>query len=308
MRGRAWLAVGSAALASLAILPWVVSTYLTTFMLILLVTTALAQSYDLVGGHLGYMNLGHAAFYGLGAYTFGILFKGGAPASLALLLGGCVPAVFALLISYPFFRLRGAYFALATFGLVTLMELLANNLEVLTGGPIGLSMPTGDRLIPAYYLSLLLVAGMAGGAIWLARSRFGLALRSIREDEEAAGAFGVRAYQVKCIALMVSAVAAGISGGIYGWYLTYFKPENVFGLEVALGPVVMAMVGGSGTTAGPLLGSVFVNILEEFLRIQVGAYVITSYGAILVLVGLFLPKGIASLPIWRRLFGTPLEP
>lgn len=298
------VAAAGLALLVLAALPWFVSTYLTTFLYLALVSVALAQSYDWVGGHLGYLNLGQAAFFGIGAYAGGILLTKAVPPTFAFTAAAAAPAIFAAAIGVPFFRLRGAYFALATFGLVALMELLANNLERITGGALGLSLPPGNRLVPAYYLTLVLVAAMVGGTLWVTRSHYGLALRSIQDDEEAAGAFGVNALKVKCTVLMVSGGVAGLTGGIYAWYITFLTPPAVFGLDRALGPVVMAMLGGSGTVVGPFLGAAFVNVLEEVLRVKVGAYVLTSYGAILILVGLFLPNGIANLPLWRRLFGT----
>jgi branched-chain amino acid transport system permease protein len=297
-------ALAGLALLVLAALPWFVSTYLVTFLFLALVTVALAQSYDWVGGHLGYMNLGQAAFFGIGAYAGGILLTKALPLPVAFAAAVAAPALFAAAIAMPFFRLRGAYFALATFGLVALMELLASNLERLTGGALGLSLPPGNRLMPAYYLTLAEVALIVGITVCVSRSRYGLALRTIQDDEEAAGAFGVSALRVKCAVLVASAAVAGLTGGIYGWYITFLTPPAVFGLDKALGPIVMAMLGGSGTVAGPFVGAAFLNVVEEVLRVKVGAYVLTAYGVILILVGLFLPGGIARLPLWRRLFGA----
>lgn len=300
------LGVAGAGLALLlfAALPWLVSTYLVTFLYLALMFLALAQSYDWVGGHLGYMNLGQAAFFGLGAYTAGLLLRQAVSPALAFAAAAIVAGLFGAAIAVPFFRLRGAYFALATFGLVALMELLAHNLERVTGGAIGLSLPPGNRLVPAYYLTLTLVAGMVWLTRWVSRTRYGLAMRGIQDDEEAAGAFGVNAPKVKYAVLIASAAMAGVTGGIYGWYITYLTPQAVFGLDKALGPVVMAMLGGSGTVAGPFLGAAFLSVVEELLRVNMGAYVLTAYGGILILVGLFLPNGLARLGVWRRLLGA----
>jgi|RhiMetdeSRZDD1v2_1073273.scaffolds.fasta_scaffold40133_3 branched-chain amino acid transport system permease protein len=300
--GRALSLAGLAALAGFAALPWLTtSTYLVAFFLSVFIAAVLAQSYDWVGGHMGYLNLGHASFFGIGAYASGILLKGGQPLGLALAIGVALAMAFALAISYPFFRLRAAYFALATFGLVAFLELLASNLSRLTGGSEGLTIPTGYRLYHAYYAALGLLALLVAGTAALARSRFGLALVAIREDEEVAGAFGVNAYAVKCLALVASAGVAGLAGGLYCWYLTYIIPSTVFGLDVAIGPVVMAMLGGSGTVAGPLLGALVVDVLQEVLRLKTQYLALTIYGAILVLVGLFLPGGLAAPHRWRRL-------
>ncbi len=300
--GAALAALGLAALAFFAALPFLTtSTYLVAFFLSVFIAAILAQSYDWVGGHLGYLNLGHASFFGIGAYAFGILLKAGQPLVVAFAGGVLLAAVFALAISYPFFRLRGAYFALATFGLVALLELLASNLSRLTGGSEGLTVPTGYRLYPAYYATLGLLAGLVLFTGWLARSRLGLALVAIRDDEEVAGAFGVNAYGVKCLALVASAGVAGLAGGLYCWYLTYIIPATVFGLDVAIGPIVMAMLGGSGTVVGPVLGAIVVDTIREVLRLKTQYLALTIYGLMLVLVGLFLPGGLAAPQRWRQL-------
>ncbi len=145
-RGRSRRMATGLGLLCLGLLPWVASTYVVTFLYLALVSVALAQSYDWVGGHLGYMNLGQAAFFGVGAYAGGVLLTKALPPAVAFAAAALVPAAFAAAIAVPFFRLRGAYFALATFGLVALMELLAHNLETVTGGALGLSLPPGNRL------------------------------------------------------------------------------------------------------------------------------------------------------------------
>jgi len=294
--------LGLAVLAFFTALPLLTtSTYLVAFCLSVFIMAILAQSYDWVGGHLGYLNLGHASFFGIGAYAFGVLLKAGQSLGVAFAAAALLPAAFALAMSYPFFRLRGAYFALATFGLVALLELLASNFSGITGGSEGLTIPTGYRLHHAYYGALALLAGLVVATAWLARSRLGLALVAIRDDEEVAGAFGVNAYAVKCLALVASAGAAGLAGGLYCWYLTYIIPSTVFGLDVAIGPVVMAMLGGSGTVLGPVLGAVVVDTIREVLLRNTQYLALTVYGAMLVLVGLYLPGGLAAPARWRRL-------
>jgi len=294
--------LGLSALGFFTALPYLTaSTYLISFFLSVFIAAILAQSYDWVGGHMGYLNLGHASFFGIGAYTFGILLRAGVPIGVSFAAGVLLATAFALLISYPFFRLRGAYFALATFGLVALLELLASNLSGVTGGSEGLTIPTGYRLYDAYYASLVLLTLLVAATAWLARSRLGLALVSIREDEEVAGAFGVNAYAVKCLGLAASAAVAGLAGGLYCWYLTYIIPTTVFGLDAAIGPIVMAMLGGSGTVVGPLLGALVVDVIREVLRLKTPYLALTIYSVMLVLVGLFLPGGLAAPRRWRRL-------
>jgi branched-chain amino acid transport system permease protein len=288
----------------LALLPLAVGRYLVTLAFLLWVSITLAESYNLVGGYLGYMNLGHAGFFGVSAYTFGILYAQGTPFLWAWLAGMGCSVTFAAAISVPLFRLRGAYFAVASFGLITLLELLAHNVADLTGGAAGLSLSPGDRLFPAYYLSFAVAAGTVALAALVGRSRLGLALMSLREDEEVAAVFGVHAFRYKTLALVLSAIPPGLIGGIYTWQLTYINPSIVFGLEIALVPIVMAMLGGVGHVWGPVLGALFITLIEEFLWTQVPYLHLTTYGIVLLLVGFYLPGGLIRLrwldhPPWR---------
>jgi len=277
------------------LLPLVTSTYVTSLFLALFFTAALAQSYDLVGGYLGYMNLGHAAFFGIGAYTFGILYSSGWGLLLAWIAAVFAAAGTALIMSYPFFRLRGAYFALATFGLVVLLERLTSNLAWLTKGSEGLTIPLGYRLYPAYYVLLGLCALLAFGTWRLSLSRVGLALVAIREDEDAVGAYGVAPFRFKCATLTASAAVAGLVGAVYTWQATYITPVEIFSIERAVGPVVMAMIGGSGTVLGPLVGSLLIEVIREALRLKTQYLALTVYGLMLILVGLFIPGGLMRL-------------
>jgi branched-chain amino acid transport system permease protein len=248
------------------------------------------------------MNLGHAGFFGVSAYLFGILYAAGVPFPWAWLAGGGGSIAFAVGISVPLFRLHGAYFAVASFGLITLLELLAHNLSALTGGAAGLSLPPGDRLLPAYYLSLVVAAGSVALAALVSRSRLGLALMSLREDEEVAAVFGVHAFRFKTLALVLSAIPPGLIGGIYTWQLTYINPSIVFGLEIALVPIVMAMLGGVGHVWGPVLGAFFITLIEELLWTKMPYLHLTTYGVILLLVGFYLPGGLIRLRWLARLF------
>jgi branched-chain amino acid transport system permease protein len=283
----------------LAFLPLAAGGYVVTLAFFFCVFVALAEGYNIVGGYLGYMNLGHSSFFGMSAYTFGVLYAGGTSFLWAWLAGIAAAVTFAALISVPFFRLRGAYFAVASFGLITLLELLAHNLGSLTGGAVGLSLPPGDRLLAAYYLSLGIAAASIALVAWVQRSHFGLALVSLREDEVAAAVFGVHAFRFKALALILSAVPPGLIAGVYAWQLTYLNPSTVFGLEIALVPIVMAMLGGVGHVWGPVLGAFFITLVEELLWTKMPYLHLTTYGVVLILVGFYLPGGLVGLR-WRK--------
>ena len=292
-------------LGVLAALPWLAVSYTLTLVFFLSVYLTLALSYDIVGGYLGYMNLGHSTSFGLGAYTTAILLNHGFSLILALGLAILLAAAFAAMVGYPLFRLRGAYFALATFGLISLVEVVTINLRDLTGGSGGISTPPGNNMLLAYYLVLAVAAGTIVLSYQVARSQFGLALFSIREDEEVAQAFGVPTSLYKCLALVISSIPASLVGGIYVWNMTYISPPAVFGLEIALSPIVMAMLGGTGTILGPLVGAIFITLVQEFLWTKVPFFHLAMYGIVLVLVGLFLPGGLVRTrwikPVIQRL-------
>jgi branched-chain amino acid transport system permease protein len=287
--------------AGLAILPRFVGSYVLVWIFLLSVNLTLAASYDIVGGYMGYLNLGHSTFFGLGSYTTAILLTQGYHLAVALAGGVLAAAIFAALVSYPLFRLRGAYFALGTFGLISLMEVLSNNLRGLTGGSGGISTPPGDHTLPAYYLCVAVALGTVLLSRIVSRSQFGLALFSIREDEEVARAFGVPTTRYKCLALIVSSAPAALIGGIYVWNVTYISPPAVFGLEIALSPIVMAMLGGTGTIIGPVVGVIFLTGLQEFLWTKIPYLHLAMYGVIMILVGLFMPGGLVRIGLVKPL-------
>ena len=297
------LAAGALILVYLSALPLVSSnTYVISSILILFLNIVLAQSYDIVGGHLGYMNLGHTSFFGLGAYVFSIFIIRKYPPLVAILAAVVAGILLALLMSYPFFRLRGAYFALATFGVILLLDRLAFNLEGLTQGTAGISLPPVDSLTQSYYLGFALMLGMLATSLAVARSRFGLALRTIREDEQVAETFGVNSYYYKAAALTLSGVFPSLMGCIFAWWQKYIHPDSVFGLEIALFPVAMAMLGGTGTIFGPLVGALFLTGVENLIwaNVKVGYGKLTAYGLVLVLVAIAMPQGMIRTRWFRR--------
>ena len=285
----------------LAVLPLLTVSYILTWFFFLAVYMTLALSYDIVGGDLGYINLGHSVSFGLSAYAAAIMLNHNFSPLPAFVLAVLLTTAFSAIVSYPLFRLRGAYFALASFGLINLAEMLATNLRGLTGGSGGISTPSGNHILEAYYVSIAMAIGTIIFKRCLAQSRFGLALISIREDEEGAGSFGIPAYLYKCLALIISSVPAGLSGCIYVWNITYISPSSVFGLEIALGPVIMAMLGGTGTVAGPVIGTIFITLTQELFWTRVPYFHLTMYGAVLVLLGLFMPGGLVRVRFLKQL-------
>lgn len=286
--------------AVLAFTPYFLSAYGVSFLLLLLVYLVLAQSYDIMGGYMGYVNLGHYTFFGIGAYVFSIFLVRNFSVATSLAMAAVVNIAFAGLMSYPFFRLRGDYFAFATLAMIVLMEIIAFNLPRLTGGPEGISLPPGYFLYHAFYISIAVALISFFTNYNILGSKFGMALQSIREDEEVAEVMGVRSFGYKCAALVISASFAGLIGGVYAWYLSYIDPPTVFGLDVALIPVAMAFFGGTGKLAGPAIGVLVLGVMEQVLWIKLTYFHVAIYGAILVSVGLFMPGGIVRSRLFKR--------
>jgi branched-chain amino acid transport system permease protein len=289
--------------ALIVILPLVLpSTFYLRIAALVFIFSIAVLGLNLLMGFAGQVSLGHAGFFGIGAYAFGILVNEGVPALVASLAAVLLTAAVAGVISYPFFRLRGPYYALATFGFLKLCEELALTLSSLTGGSGGLAVSWPENLVQTYFLNLGLV-GCTVLTVWLiARSRFGLGLVSIREDEQVARAFGVPVFRHKCAALLVSAALAAAMGPIYLSDRLYINPGEMFGLETALMPITMAMLGGSGVLIGPVVGVVFLLLVQEVLWTQLGVLRLAALGLVLAAVGLFMPGGLVRLaPVYACL-------
>lgn len=279
---------------------------------VVLMYAALAEGWNLLGGYAGYVNFGTVIFFGIGAYTTAI--SAGAWHLNPLLtapLAGLVAAIAAAVIGIPALRLRGGYFAIATFVLTLAIEALALILGITNGSQgkyvpsVNMSLPQATRLFYLLFLGLTVVATLI---CWLVEhTRWHAALIAIREDEDAAEVLGVPTTRLKVIALLIGSAIAGVAGSFYAIQLFYIEPTGTFDFNVSLAVVVAAVIGGAGRWYGPLIGAVITQLLaqELFVHIQ-GVYNQLSYGALLVVVVLLAPRGLASLlrrPSGRR-FGV----
>lgn len=280
----------------LLIAPIFIGSYLTTVLFITLMYISLSLSYDIMGGITGYLNFAHCTFFGIGAYTFGILYLRKFNLLLCFTLPVVLVAAYAAIISFPMFRIRGVYFGLATIGLVKLIQQLALNFQSLTGGSAGLSVPIGQQLYTVYYMTAILAVLAFFTNYKILRSKLGLALISIREDEEVAQSYGINSYRYKTLALIISSAIASFMGTIYICHVTFTTPSDVFGFELAFSPVIMAMLGGTGILFGPVIGAVFITFLQEILWTKLAYLHLTIYGVIFAMVGLFMPGGILREP------------
>ncbi|HEX6467745.1 MAG TPA: branched-chain amino acid ABC transporter permease [Streptosporangiaceae bacterium] len=260
----------------------------------------LAQGWNLIGGFAGYASFGQVVFFGLGGYTTAVLMAHARwPYWPALAVSGLVAAAFGALIGTPLLRLRGHYFAIATLGVAEGTREVVNNLTGLTGGGAGITVPTfGARATTAYlgedgfYLLFLALAALALATAGLVtRSRFGLALRAIHQDEDAAASMGINTTRAKVSAFALSGLLGGLAGSAYTFQLVTVYPENMFDVSITVLMVIMVVIGGSGTLLGPLLGAVALQFISEWLRQSFTEAHTFILGAIIVVVVIVMPEG-----------------
>ena len=257
----------------------------------------MAGAWNLIGGLTGYAAFGNVAFFGLGAYSAGILIERfHVPFALALIPAVIVPAAFAGLIGLPLLRLRGHYFAIATLGVSVAVGELIKNLDFL-GGSTGLFLPLFRRAdVLFFYL-------MAGAAIvtvavtrLVLRSRFGYGLIAIRENEDAAAVMGVNTTAYKVAAFALAAALTGLAGGIFAQWNSFINQDNVFPIEYNIQMILMAVLGGGGSLFGPVAGAVGLELLIQSLagRGEVAVFAQIGLGVLLAITVIFIPRGLVD--------------
>ena len=289
------LVVGALVVAALALAPAGLSPFLVQFLINLFMLAALAESWNIIGGFTGYASFGNVAFFGIGAYTTAVLLTAAAwPFALALPAGGLLAMAFAGLIGMPILRLKGHYFAIATLGVAETMREIVYNLKI-TGGGTGLTMPITRSPLPFFYLMLAILVAATLVNWWLSASRFGYGLIAIREDEDAAMAMGINTALYKTAAFALSGAFAGLVGGVFAYWITFIDPDGVFRVIVTIQMIIMAVFGGMGTVVGPLLGAFVLASVSELLSTQLVSLAELFNGLIVILVVLFMPKGLAEV-------------
>ena len=259
---------------------------------------ALGLAWNLVGGYAGQLSLGHAAYFGAGAYGLA-LFSGklGMSPWLAIGLAVVVAMGCALLIGGVSFRLRGPYFALSTIAFAEILRLVAKNLPDVTGGDVGLQVPPLFQSHVSrnfYWAAVILTAVALSVTVIIARARFGYYLMAIREDEDTALSVGIDAPTNKLAALLISAALTAVAGALYGSIFLYIVPDQVLALDVSNEIAIVAMLGGAGTVLGPIVGSVVLETASEVFKNIFKEAHLLIYGALLIVVVLFLPEGIVG--------------
>lgn len=289
-----WAAAILLGLAVLAFLPLAAPRDdIVNFVFLVLLSITLAQSWNIVAGYAGQVNLGHAAFFGLGALVGRTLWILGVPIVLAMGAGAVVAAAFALIIGVAAFRLRGAYFAIGTLALGEILRTTVGNVlsEIST---LPAATIAAYRLSHRYYLALALAALSVLVVAVLGNSRIRLGMQAVREDEEAAEASGISALSLKLIALVLSTGLAGLAGGLFAYYHISYYPSHPFSPSWTFDALLMTFIGGVGTLHGPVLGAVLYVFLKEYLAVRWVDFHLLIFGTLFISVVLLLPGGLVQ--------------
>ncbi len=266
---------------------------------------AMSGAWNIVGGYAGKFSLGHAAFFGIGAYTSGLLYtKLGISPWLGMFGGMLLSVIFALLIGVVTLRLKGKFFALCTIAFGMLVEIMAVYLRGVTGGSEGLLIPyepgfwnmTFASKVVWAYIFLALMLGVYGVSRWLDKSALGYRLSALREDEDAAEALGVNTLAGKLSSITISAAITALGGSLFAQYFLWLEPNFCVSLDLSQQFALISIIGGMGTAIGPLVGAAIITPLQIFLRAAFGSAAsgmsMMIYGFLLVVVVLYMPKGI----------------
>lgn len=274
------------------------------FLFLTFVNVVISQGWNFVAGYAGQISLGQNAFFGLGAYTTALIWihditkTGYYFDPVVMLLSGLVPAVLAIIVGIPLLsRLRGDYFAFGTLGVGQILFVVFVKLRHITGGADGIHIPSAiySSMSPYYYTGLLLALFATGLVYFLTRSKIGLALKAIREDEMSAASHGVYVLQYKVFAFAVGAFLAGLAGSLYGIYLFHINPDSVLNMNWLFYPILMCVLGGTGTIIGPVIGALFMTALFSLGDKYFAIYHPIISGVLIILVMKFIPSGIIGL-------------
>jgi branched-chain amino acid transport system permease protein len=266
-------------------------------LILILLYVTLGSAWNILGGFTGQLSIGHAAFFGIGAYTAAIIARATSLSPwLALLLGPVIALPLALLIGKICFRLRGPYFTLATIAVGEVVRLVALNWRDFTGGAVGVvirpSVFSGTDKIPYYFIILAIATMTVLLCYHISRGRLGYFFMAIREDQETAEAIGIDTTKYKLVALGFSATLTAMAGAFYANYFLFVDPTVVLPLALSVEIVLMAIIGGIGTVAGPVLGAVLLKLSSEVFRNVFEQANLLIYGALLIVVILFIPDGL----------------
>ncbi len=302
-----WIILTAAGMIAFASIPFIVDaekSYLVYSLFLFFCYVIISQAWNLVAGYTGQISLGQHAFFGLGAYTTALIWLHDVTKTgyyfdpVTMLISGLVPAILAVLIGIPLLsRLKGDYFALGTLGMGEIVKVFFVKGGSFTGASDGLHLPSAvySSIQPYYWTGLLLAFSATALVYFLVRSNTGLALRAIREDETSAAARGINVLRYKVTAFSTGAFLAGLCGSLYGIYLFHINPDSVLKLDWTLYPILICVIGGTGTVTGPVLGAFFISAMFSVADIYFVQMHPVIAGTFIILVMKFMPGGLVGL-------------
>jgi branched-chain amino acid transport system permease protein len=305
------LAVWGAFIVVTAALPWLGVSgdrYLMFLANVMLMFMTLALSWDIVA-RTGQLSLAHGAFFGLGAYGVAIAYRTAhLPPLAGMVVAAAATGIIAIGLGVVTLRLRGIYFAIATLAFAEVLRTVALQVPDLTGGNVGISMPPlfdGDRVLSYYLIGAIFLLTLAS-SIWIRRSRLQYAITAIRANETVAAVMGVNVVRTKVALFALSATLAGLAGAFYMPFITHTDPADAFDIARSVSSLVFPIFGGLYTSVGPIVGTLILRSLEEYLRVtppwKEGYQVV--YGLVIVVAVLFMPRGLVGLAS-DRMRGIP---
>lgn len=287
-----WLIL-AAIVAALITLPIWGSRYWVLIFLLVSLYLAMAQMWNLLAGYSGLISLGQQSFIGLGGYTLAVLsVYYGVPIWLSILIGGVVSVIFALIISVPIFRMRGVYFAIGTWIVAEALGICFSNWKYVRYG-MGLFIKPAYKLsiTQIYYAALFMGIGSVVLVYVLLRSKLGLGLMAMRDDEGASETLGVETFRSKLYCFLIGAFVTGVTAGVLYLYQIFIQPYKAFGIDWTVRLVFIVIIGGIGTIEGPIIGAIIFVFLQQFLSEYISVSLLLL-GSVAILVMLLAPKGI----------------
>ena len=314
---KTYLVPAVAVLTALVLPLFIESRYIYHLLIMACIWGIAATAMNLIMGFTGQVNLAHGAFFGIGAYTSGLLMlKLGFAFWVALPLACVTASIFGLLIGMPALRTKGAYFAIGTLCFGVIVTVIIDRWDTLTEGqrgllgiptpeaiplPFGLTIIFENNMVATYYLLLAFLVLTVLVIYRIARSLSGRTFKAVKENEDLAASIGISPFRAKLIAFVASTFFAGLAGALYASYIGFLSPE-VSDFHVTFEVLIYTMIGGIGTMAGPIIGAIILPVISEMLH-ALAAYRMVAYGLMLVLVMIFVPSGIVGglKLLWARL-------
>jgi branched-chain amino acid transport system permease protein len=277
-------------------------------MILIFMYALLAEAWNILGGYAGQVSLGHAVFFGLGAYTSSfMLIQWGSTPWLGMAVGILVAVVVSIIIGYPCFRLGGHYFVIATIAAGEIVAIIFLNWKLM-GGAIGLFLPLQDDSLlhfqfsskaPYYYIILAMLVVTVFITYKIERSRLGFYFRAIKNDPDAARSLGIDLTKYKLMAMIISAALTAMAGTFYAQYVLFIDPHTVLPLMLSVQMCLIPVLGGTGTITGPIIGSAILIPMAEYTRVQLAGKVsglhLLIYGFLIMVIAVFQPAGLMGL-------------